>query len=256
MAGISAYGTNTGSVISVANHSFLDALSSLDIEESDDAQITDHEAAFLFAFIRDRGIRRTLEVGCGLGKSAVAIMAATNEPHVVVDPFQDTFDRRGLANIRSAGFGDNLRFIEDLSSRALPRLLDQGERFEFVFIDGSHRFDDIFVDFYFSDMLLEPGGHVVFHDLWMRTTRLVDSYVSSNRADYVHVRCPRTVAVVMKVGVDSRDETFHREFYTGRSFLTHHAITWFSSEPETRLKSLARAGAQWRAARRLRAARR
>lgn len=217
-----------------------DALVRLEIGERDTSQISDAEAGFLFHFTREHDVRRTLEVGCGLGKSAVAIMLGTDGTHVVVDPFQDNYDRRGLGNIDRAGLADRLEFREEYSRTALPALLAEGRQFDFVFVDGSHRFDDIFVDFYFSDLLLAPGGYVVFDDLWMRTAQLVLSYIRTNRPDYRPVAgAPRTLAVVQKSGEDARNGMFHREFYTPRGLVSHHAVSWLA-KGDTPLKRTVR----------------
>ena len=217
-----------------------DTLRQLDIREGETSQISDAEADFLFRFVREHKSESTLEVGCGLGKSAVSIMLGTGRTHTVVDPFQDNYESRGLANIQRAGLSDRLVFLPEYSRSALPRLLESGARFDFVFIDGSHRFDDIFVDFYYSDLLLSPGGFILFDDLWMRTARLVLAFIRSNRRDYSLVPgAPRTIAVVQKTSGDNRDGMYHREFYTPRSLVSHHAVSWLANG-DSSLKTVAR----------------
>jgi predicted O-methyltransferase YrrM len=216
------------------------ALERLEIGPRDRSQISDEEAAFLFRFVRDHAIADTLEVGCGLGKSAVSIMLGTGRAHIAIDPFQANYDFRGVGNVERAGLGEAFELRAERSCVALPALLEQGRRFDFVFVDGSHRFDDILVDFTFADLLLRPGGHVVFDDLWMRTTQLVLAYIRTNRPDYRRdPGAPRTLALVQKVGEDARNGMFHREFYTGRGFVSHHAVTWLAG-PDTRAKRVAR----------------
>jgi predicted O-methyltransferase YrrM len=206
------------------------ALARLDIGPDDRSQISDAEAAFLFRFVRSENVGATLEIGCGLGKSAVAIMLATDAPHTVLDPFQANYDFRGLKNIERSGLADRLDFVPERSLTALPQLLGEERVYDVVFVDGSHRFDDILVDFTFADLLLRPGGAIVFDDLWMRTTQLVLSYIRTNRADYEPIRgIPRTLAAVRKVEDDRRDGMFHREFYTARGLVSHHAIQWLGT---------------------------
>lgn len=205
------------------------ALAQLDIGPGDRSQISDDEAGFLFRFVGSEDVAATLEVGCGLGKSAVAIMLATEAPHTVIDPFQANYDFRGLKNIEQAGLADRLEFVPERSLTALPQLVGEERVYDVVFVDGSHRFDDILVDFTFADLLLRPGGAIVFDDLWMRTTQLVLSYVRTNRADYEPIRgIPRTLAAVRKVDDDRRDGMFHREFYTPRGLVSHHAVQWLA----------------------------
>ncbi|HVW17958.1 MAG TPA: class I SAM-dependent methyltransferase [Solirubrobacteraceae bacterium] len=224
-----------------AGPSIDEILARLDIRPEDDSAVGDAEARYLHELVVRLAPTATLEVGCGLGKSAAAIMAATTGRHIVIDPFQDNYDRRGISNIERAGFGERLDFIAEPSHVALPRLLAEGRRFDFVFIDGSHRFDDIFVDFYYADHLLTPGGVVVFDDLWMRTARLVLAFIRTNRPDYTEVPdVPRTFATVRKTGVDERNGMFHREFYTPRSLVSHNANLWITTGPDTRLKAALR----------------
>jgi hypothetical protein len=89
-----------------------------------------------------------------------------------------------MNNIRKAGFGNLLQFQEDFSHCVLPRLLDKKEVFDFIFIDGNHRFDGIFINYYYSDLLLARGGYFMFHDTWMHSTQLVMSCMKANRPDY------------------------------------------------------------------------
>lgn len=216
------------------------ALARLEIGPRDRSQISDAEAAFLFRFVRDHDVAETLEIGCGLGKSAVSIMLGTGREHVVVDPFQANYDFRGVGNVERAGLGDRLEHRAERSATALPALLAEGRRFDFVFVDGSHRFDDILLDFTFADLLLRPGGSIVFDDLWMRTTQLVLAYIRTNRPDYaLDPGAPRTLALVRKTGDDARDGMFHREFYTARGFVSHHAVTWLAGR-DTPAKRVAR----------------
>jgi hypothetical protein len=46
----------------------------------------------------------------------------------------------------------------------LAQLLSEKRTFDLIYIDGSHSFEDVFVDAYFSAMLLSGGGVVAFDD--------------------------------------------------------------------------------------------
>jgi hypothetical protein len=50
------------------------------------------------------------------------------------------------------------------SAYELPKLVEAGARFGLVYVDGSHLFEDVFVDAYFVIRLLEEGGVVTFDD--------------------------------------------------------------------------------------------
>jgi predicted O-methyltransferase YrrM len=114
---------------------------------------------------------RTLEVGFAFGASTLLFANAhrylghVGRQHVAIDPFQvGPFDSVGLQNIAAAGLADHLDFRSTLSSIELPRLLDNGDRFGLIYIDGSHEFDEVFLDAYYCSKLLAPGGMMLFDD--------------------------------------------------------------------------------------------
>ena len=112
----------------------------------------------------------SIEVGLGFGISTLFILrglVAAGPPsarHVAMDPHQSGgFSGIGLDLIDEAGVRDRLEFYEGPSEIVLPRLLDQGRRFDFAFVDGNHRFDAVFVDLVTLGRLLR-GGAVIFLD--------------------------------------------------------------------------------------------
>jgi predicted O-methyltransferase YrrM len=204
------------------------------------------EACFLYDFLKEKKLRRTLEVGFAFAKSASHIMAATGERHLAMDPFQETYRGLGLQNVETLGLREQLDFRPDFSHHVLPQLAQEGRRFEFIFVDGDHKFDGILLDFYYADLLLEPNGYVLLHDTWMRSTQLVMEFIHSNRKDYRKVPTPlRNFALYQKVGTDSRNGMFFREFYTFRNFARHHLILWMTSGEQTALKRFALRAKDW-----------
>jgi cephalosporin hydroxylase len=115
---------------------------------------------------------RTLEVGLSFGGSALVFCASHKElgrppegQHTVIDPFQTTvWDYCGLMAIEQAGLTGYLDFREAYSALELPKLVANGARFGLVYVDGSHLFEDVFVDAYFVIRLLIEGGVVAFDD--------------------------------------------------------------------------------------------
>jgi predicted O-methyltransferase YrrM len=114
---------------------------------------------------------RTLEVGLGFGASALAFCASHAEAghgcaqHVAIDPFQSTVWRdTGIRAIERAGLAEYLEFRAGYSAIELPKLAAEGERFGVIYIDGSHLFEDVFVDAYFAVRLLDLRGVVLFDD--------------------------------------------------------------------------------------------
>jgi hypothetical protein len=99
--------------------------------------------------------KRTLEIGLGFGGSAMIFTASHRQTgkrplgqHTAIDPFQNDWNNRALVALDDAGLRGYLDFRPEFSSVALPTLVREGARFELIFIDGSHFFDDVFVDFY------------------------------------------------------------------------------------------------------------
>jgi predicted O-methyltransferase YrrM len=213
-------------------------------EETRYVSIKEDEAAFLYEFVRRHGFQKTLETGLGYGRSALHIIAAHGKNHIAIDPFQSDYDYLALKNAESAGMRAQLDFIEDHSHHALPflaRETEGGEKFDFIFIDGDHKFDGILIDFYYADLLLKKGGYILFHDTWMRSTQLVASFIRRNKKNYATETSPlRNFLIFRKTGnADDRDGMHFREFYTGRSRLRSALIHWMLSPGDSLLKRTA-----------------
>jgi len=199
-------------------------------EESKASSIKVNEAAFIFDFLKEKGIKKTLEIGFSFGRSTAHIISATESNHTVIDPFQHNYDNLGVKNMQHLNLDQFLTFENDYSHNVLPKLHAEKENFEFIFIDGDHKYDGIFIDFYYSDLLLSQGGYMLFHDTWMRSTQLVCSFVKTNRKDYQLVKTPiRNLMLFKKIGSDDRSWMFFKEFYTFKSIMTHKLIAWMTS---------------------------
>ncbi len=211
----------------------------LDIPEWDKASpVKTEEAKFLYDFIKEKGIKKTLEIGFAFGKSASHIMAASEAEHIAIDPFQSNYKDFGLKNLEKLKMKDLLKFYPDYSHNVLPKLANEDLKFEFIFIDGDHKFDGIFVDFYYSDLIIEDKGYLLFHDTWMRSTRLVEQFIKKNRSDYKHVPTSlRNFSLFQKISKDYRDGMYFREFYTFKSFIIHPVIVWLTNGKKNIFKS-------------------
>ncbi len=116
--------------------------------------------------------RRTLEVGLCFGGSCLLFTATHQEisgrpdhQHIALDPFQkQVWDDAGLEVVEKAGLSGYLDFRPEFSSTALPRLLEGGDRFDLIYVDGSHIFEDVFIDAYFGSRLLSENGIIAFDD--------------------------------------------------------------------------------------------
>jgi predicted O-methyltransferase YrrM len=213
------------------------------------SSVSFESGALLYDVVRGKKLRRTLEVGMAYGVSTLFICQAHADggggSHIAIDPFQgERYHHLGLLNLRRAGLEGLARLYESPSHEVLPRLLAEGERIDFAFIDGAHFFDFALVDFFYVDRMLRVGGFVAFDDLWMPAVRGVVSYILRNRAyrlvnpplrekqplwgqvkrvgrrlaqnplslDWRVRLIPRNICVLEKRGEDERPWGFHRAF--------------------------------------------
>lgn len=130
------------------------------------------------------GAERTLEIGLAWGASTLYIcdgLRTTGGSHVTIDPLQeDEWGNAGLAALERAGVRKMVEFHDRDSQLVLPRMVEEGRRFDLAFIDGDHRFDGVFVDAYFVNRLVRPGGIVALDDSWLEPTMLTAGFLVSN----------------------------------------------------------------------------
>jgi Methyltransferase domain len=88
--------------------------------------------------------------------------------------------RRGLAAASICWARADARLIRQPSSMALPRLV--GEKFtaDAAFVDGSHRFHEVFVDLYFLRKIVRPAGLVIVDDYGWPSVHTAVHYFESN----------------------------------------------------------------------------
>lgn len=133
------------------------------------------------------GAETVVEVGLAYASSALAIgeaLVTVDSPrprHFVIDPFQQSaWSNVGWDLLRSAGLDSIARLILAPSSIALPQLVSQGLIADAAFVDGSHRFHEVFVDFYFLRKIVRPGGLIVIDDNWAASVRTAVQYYQQN----------------------------------------------------------------------------
>lgn len=125
--------------------------------------------------IAERAVR-TLEIGLGYAIATLFICEGllrngSDGRHVAIDPFQTVslpgeatlFGGAGVRTLGRAGIRALVQLYEEGSEIVLPRLVAAGRRFDLAFVDGSHRFENVFVDLVMCGRLL-PEHAVVFVD--------------------------------------------------------------------------------------------
>ncbi|GIJ46049.1 hypothetical protein Val02_29350 [Virgisporangium aliadipatigenens] len=117
--------------------------------------------------------RTVVEIGLAYGSSALAVAEAlltVGGPgirHLIVDPFQDSAYRDvGWNALLDAGLAATTELRRTPSALALARLVEEGHTADAAFVDGSHRFHEVFVDLYYLRKIVRPGGLVVADDDW------------------------------------------------------------------------------------------
>jgi predicted O-methyltransferase YrrM len=173
---------------------------------------------WLYNLCRELKPKKTAEIGLAYGFSTLYILAALHESgsgaHFAIDPCQDAFHEIGLSQPEKVGMSSAFRFIPERSVPAFVDLIRSGDFFEFIFIDGSHHFDDALVDFMLSAEVCLPGGCIVFDDMWMPAIQRAVSFVRTNRADFAEMPTPiSNIAAFRKTaGKDTRGSSHYVEF--------------------------------------------
>ena len=177
-------------------------------------RIDETKGAELNRLVRENGTKDSLEIGLAYGFSTIWIMdaLASDGHHIALDPFQSPLWKGVGATQAQRLPGKRFELLEDYSIHALSDFIRAGKRFDFIFIDGNHRFDDVLVDFYLSDQALKVGGLMVLDDMWMASIRSVASFVLANRAyEVVRQESPGILAL-RKLKDDDRSWRHFRPF--------------------------------------------
>lgn len=168
------------------------------------------QGAALHKLVRDSKVSRSLEIGFAYGYSTVWILDALRKRddavHHAIDPFEATlWHGIGLVQASRVKTAAKFRWLPGYSVHALSRLIRSRESFDFIYIDGNHRFDDVLVDFYLSDQVTRVGGYIVFDDAWMDSIAAVCRFVARNRAYEMLPQELESFRVFRKLRHDDRD---------------------------------------------------
>jgi predicted O-methyltransferase YrrM len=187
------------------------------INIDDGTRISIAQGAQINQLVRQSEITKTLEIGFAYGFSTIWILDALQSrgrsSHVSIDPFETTeFGGIGLYQVKRLSVATTFEWICEYSIHALARLIKTNKKYDFIFIEGNHRFDDVLVDFYLSDQLVSPGGFLAFDDMWMPSVQTVVSFVLKNRQYKVVAQPVRNVMVLQKIADDDRHWAHYEKF--------------------------------------------
>jgi predicted O-methyltransferase YrrM len=131
---------------------------------------------------------RYLEIGACQGHSTAFVYGILNgvAQITVVDPFvefpeiddaimchaQEVFS----ANMKAMHAEGKVRVLKGRSVDHLPNLINSGEQFDIIYIDGSHATLDVLLDAVLCWRLLPSGGLLIFDDYWYRRPDLGAGY--------------------------------------------------------------------------------
>jgi predicted O-methyltransferase YrrM len=137
--------------------------------------------------IYDLKVQNSLETGMAFAASTLAFLAAKRDAgidtgkHIAIDPFQKLYsDDGGVMAVERAKLADRIEVRYSFSSIELPRQLEAGASFDLIYVDGSHLFEDAFIDAYFAIRLLRNGGIVLFDDSADRHVAKVVKFLRTN----------------------------------------------------------------------------
>jgi predicted O-methyltransferase YrrM len=179
------------------------------------------QGAMINKLMRTHSTERSLEIGFAFGFSTIwmldALRSQNNSLHVAIDPFEKRdWGGIGLYQVQRLAYETRFNWKNDDSIHALSDLIRETAKFDFIYIDGNHRFDAAIVDFYLSDRILKPGGLIVFDDMWMPSIQTAVSFVLNNR-DYEPVpQLVGNMTVIRKSRNDGRAWTHFKKFTVGR----------------------------------------
>ena len=131
-------------------------------------------------------IKSVLEVGCYEGRATVWLcenVLGEEIDYDIVDTFGGSITESGMVGTAGrlgedksfiqTNFEHNTSFFKDritfnihkgYSQYELPKLVQAGKQYDFIYIDASHQSDDTFVDAYFANKMLKQGGLIIFDD--------------------------------------------------------------------------------------------
>jgi predicted O-methyltransferase YrrM len=143
---------------------------------------------------RHQGSRvRVLEVGTYAGTSLIEMLRVLPEATAVAIDKWTNYDENGLAslqmleergiesvfheNLRRAGVSGRVVALKGDSVEQLLDLVEQKERFDFIYVDGSHKCIDCYTDMALSWRLLKTGGTMMIDDYLYCSERVTSGFV-------------------------------------------------------------------------------
>ncbi len=171
------------------------------------------EGNYIEKIIKKYNFKNCLEIGMANGLSSIYILKNKDTKLISIDPFQtEQWKNEGLKFLKKLKLEKNHTLIQTKSYEALPELLKNGDKFDFIFIDGWHTFDYTLIDFFYSDLLLKVGGVIIIDDALHKGVSKCAKYIDTNYKFYKKLESPNSVAAYLKLKEDNREWNFHFDF--------------------------------------------
>jgi predicted O-methyltransferase YrrM len=126
-----------------------------------------------------------VEVGMAHGISTLAMLSALEQTGgrlISIDIAQSTWWHSvGTANVERAGYANRHELIEAPDYTALPEVLRRNNDVGFGYIDGTHTFDNVLLDFFYVDKMIKPGGVIGFNDCIMPAIHRCLNFLRTHR---------------------------------------------------------------------------
>ncbi len=119
-----------------------------------------------------------LEIGCFEGRSSVYVLENLKNAYCYfVDPFKEYYEMTESTNqnnyvaiyknfLSNVNKFPNRYEIFKTTSKKFFETLDTTDKFDFIYIDGSHLSEDVYLDFLNADAHIDSNGYIVFDDFF------------------------------------------------------------------------------------------
>ena len=134
--------------------------------------------------------------------------------HTCVVPLQHEVDRI-QAYCRERGVStERVRFHVEPSELVLPTL--PPDPLDFVLIDGSHSFPQVFIDWFYTQRRLEVGGTMMIDDVHVWTGRVLRDFLLAEPEWTLSTTWSARTAVFTKVAPTDDDKVWFEQAYVWR----------------------------------------
>jgi len=145
-----------------------------------DSELSEKELEYITGLMKTEGLtEQHLEIGTAAGGTLWRLMQSYPDEmrpqFVVVDPMTYFENQQELVkdNLRQHGLdAGSVDFRLGKSHELFKQALDKGEQYDFIFIDGSHKYRYVMKDLCWT-RLLRPGGVLCMHDYHASTAGVI-----------------------------------------------------------------------------------